>query len=366
MTKIFKGKGCVKANEKEFAIGKRCLIVTGRNSAKKSGALYDVTAVLNDLSIPFTVYNGMTENPLIENCVEAADMAREFCADFVIGIGGGSPLDACKAVATFASMPELDENGLFDPDIKKTALPIIAIPLTAGTGSEVDKNSVLTVNGKKHTYLDDCVFPVCAFLDPQYLKTLGSNYTVATAIDAFCHCIESYMSPKSTPESEKAALDGGKLIWEALTQNDFVPTDDDAAGLSEQTRLSMLEGAALGGIALTTTGTGFTHPLGYELSLKYGIPHGKACGCFTGKYVELNLTTEKGKERLGAFASYLGTTPEMIGAVIPALSDVNLALPEDELERMVNKVSGARNYVNAPYILTDEKAHEIMTELLGC
>ena len=365
MTSIYKGIGCVKANAEAVILGKRCLIVTGRSSAKVSGALFDVTAVLNGGGIPFTVYNGMMENPTVESCVEAAEMGREFGADFIVGIGGGSPLDACKAVATLCAMEGLTVDGLFDPEIKKKALPIAAVPLTAGTGSEVDKNSVLTVNGKKKTYIDDCVFPVSAFLDPTYLKTLNTNYTVATAIDAFCHCIESYLSPKSTAESEKYALQGGKLIWDALTSNDFLPDGDDAAGLTPETRLSMLEGAACGGLALTVTGTGFTHPLGYGLSLYHGVPHGKACGCFTGKYIELNMTTEQGRERLIAFASHLGTTPEIIAAVIPALSDVNLAISDDELADMAAKVSGARNYVNSPYVLTDEKALEIMTELLG-
>ena len=127
----------------------------------------------------------------------------------------------------------------------------------------------------------------------------------------------------------------------------------------------MLEGAACGGLALTVTGTGFPHPLGYGLSLYYGIPHGKACGCFTGKFIELNMTTEEGKERLTAFASLIGTTPERIAVVIPALSDVNLSLSEEEILDMISKVSGAKNYTNAPYVLTDEKAVEIMTELLG-
>lgn len=364
-TVIYKGVGCLKKNAEALRLGSRCLIVTGRNSAKVSGALFDVTDVLNSFGIPFTVFNGMMENPTVESCITAAEMGREFGADFVIGIGGGSPLDACKAVATFVKMKELTVDGLYDAEIKKTALPIAAIPLTAGTGSEVDKNSVLTVNGKKKTYIDDAVFPVCAFLDPTYLKTLGADYTVATAIDAFCHCIESYLSPKSTPESEKYALEGGKLIWDALVSNSFIPDELDAAGLTPETRLKMLEGAAFGGLALTTTGTGFTHPLGYGLSLYHGVPHGKACGCFTGKYIELNMTTEQGRERLSAFAIHLGTTPEIIAAVIPALSDVNLSFGEEEIRDMAEKIYGARNFVNSPYVLTDEKALEIMTELLG-
>lgn len=365
VTEVFKGENCLKKNPDTLILGSRALIVTGKNSAKVSGAFDDVTEVLNGKGVEYTVYDKMVENPTIESCIEASQLGREFGADFIIGIGGGSPLDACKAVATFTAMPSLTIEGLYDAEIKKTSLPIAAIPLTAGTGSEVDKNSVLTLNNKKKTYVDDSVFPVTAYLDPRYLKTLNSDYTVATAIDAFCHCIESYLSPKSTPNSEKEALKGGKLIWDALTQNDFLPNGDDAAGLTSETRLSMLEGAVCGGLALTVTGTGFTHPLGYGLSLYYGIPHGKACGCFTGKYIELNMTTEEGSSRLMSFASYIGTTPEIIAAVIPALSDVNLSLNEDEILGMAQKVSGAKNYLNSPYVLTDEKAVEIMTELLG-
>ena len=365
MTNIYKGQNCVKENPDALILGKKCLIVTGRSSAKVSGALSDVTDVLNDRNIPYTVYDKMVENPSIESCNEASEIGKEFGADFIIGIGGGSPLDACKAVATLIAMPTLTADGLFDGAIKKISLPIAAIPLTAGTGSEVDKFSVLTLNGVKKSYVDDSVFPVSAYLDPRYLKTLNSDYTVSTAIDAFCHCIESYLSPKSTPDSEKEALRGGKLIWEALTQNDFIPSDDDKAGLTPDIRLSMLEGAACGGLAITVTGTGFTHPLGYGLSLYHGIPHGKACGCFTGKYIELNMTVEEGKKRLSEFARHLGTTPEIIGAVITALSDVNLCLGEEEILDMAGKVAGAKNYVNSPYLLTNEKAEEIMIELLG-
>lgn len=364
-TKVYTGRDCVLNNPSAFNLGKKCVLITGRSSAKVSGAYSDVTEVLSSLGIEHCLYDKIGENPTIESCFEAAETAREFGAEFVIGIGGGSPLDACKAIATMIKMPELDENTLYDTSIVKSSLPIIAIPLTAGTGSEVDKNSVLTLGDKKKTYIDDSVFPVSAFLDPKYLKTLNPNYTVATAIDAFCHCIESYLSPKSTSESESEALKGGKLIWDALTTNSFIPTDDDASGLDEKTRLNMLLGAACGGRALTVTGTGFTHPLGYGLSLYYGVPHGKACGAFTGKYIELNMTTDEGKKRLNAFASHLGTTPDIIGAVITALSDVNLVLSPDRSREMIMKVSGARNYTNSPYIMTDEKALEIYLELFG-
>ena len=145
VTKVYRGQNCVKENPDALILGKKCLIVTGRSSAKVSGALSDVVDVLENKSVPYTVYDKMVENPTVESCIEAAELGREFGADFIIGIGGGSPLDACKAVATFTSMPSLTVDGLYDNGIKKTSLPIAASPLTAGTGSEVDKNAVLTL-----------------------------------------------------------------------------------------------------------------------------------------------------------------------------------------------------------------------------
>ena len=364
-TTIYRGANCISANAEALNLGKKCLIVTGRTSAIKSGALRDVTAVLNGLQIPFTVYNGITENPLYAHCREAGEMARDFGAEFVIGIGGGSPLDAAKAAAVFACNPAIEEAALFDPTVEKPCLPIVAIPLTAGTGSEVNRYSVLTVGDKKKSFSTPDTLPVAAFLDPRYLRTLNGNYTVSTAMDAFCHCIESYLSPKSTPVSEENALRGGKLMWELLTQNDFRPHDRDAAGLTEEQRLASLEGAACGGLAIKVTGTGFPHPLGYGITLRDGVPHGRACGAFIGAFVERNMTTEVGKTRLTAFAEAIGTTPDMIAAVIPALADVNLTYTDEEIASMAEKVSGAKNYGNAPYVLDDEEAIAILTDLVG-
>lgn len=364
-TTVYTGKGCVLSHPETFALGTKCLIVTGRRSAIVSGALKDVTAVLNDRGITFTVYNGITENPLFENCREAGQMGRDFGAEFIIGIGGGSPLDASKATSVFAVNPALTAEELFDPSVSKPALPIVAIPLTAGTGSEVNRYSVITYDERKKSFSAEGTLPVAAFLDPSYLKTLNGDYTVSTAIDAFCHCIESYLSPRATEESQSEALQGASLLWRALTENGFQPSEDDAAGLSEETRLAMLEGAACGGRAIKVTGTGFPHPLGYGLTLCCDIPHGRACGAFIGKYIAYNKEIDEGARRLDAFASHLGTTPDMIAAVIPALADVNLILHDKVIEDMVAKVSGNRNYRNAPRVLTDEEAFDILSDLFG-
>lgn len=119
-----------------------------------------------------------------------ARLRRGIC----LAIGGGSPIDGAKAASVFAVNPEMTDSELFDPDTPKTALPIIAVPITAGTGSEANASAVITYAGKKKSFTDPTVLPYAAFLDPRYLSTLNSKYTASTATDAFCHCFESYMS----------------------------------------------------------------------------------------------------------------------------------------------------------------------------
>ena len=364
-TELIRGAECVMRSLPGMIPGKRCLIVTGKTSASKSGALYDVTEALKSMGCAFIVYNGMTENPPVDACREAGKTGRDYGAEFVIAIGGGSPIDGAKAASVFAVNPEMTDSELFDPDTPKTALPIIAVPITAGTGSEANASAVITYAGKKKSFTDPTVLPYAAFLDPRYLSTLNSKYTASTATDAFCHCFESYMSPKSTPESEKDALLGGRIMWRALTENDFIGNDRDAAGLSQETRAAMLDGAALGGRAIMTTGTGFTHPLGYYLTLRFGIPHGFACGAFTGEYVRYNLKTPEGREKVTAFADFIGTAPEIIAEVIPALSDVNLVMSENEISDAVKMASGAKNYKNSPAVIDDSDAEAIFRTLFG-
>ncbi len=364
-TVLYRGACCVAAHPEAFALGSRALLVTGRRSAAESGALADVTGLLSRLGIYFTVFDRVSENPPLSDCRQAGRLAREAGADFVVGIGGGSALDAAKAIAVLAKDPDREEAAIFDSSVFKPALPVLAIPLTAGTGSEVNPFSVMTVGERKRSFSAPEALPRAAFLDPRYLKTLNPRYTVSTAVDAFCHCLESYLSPKSTPASEADALAGGAELWRLLTGRSFTPDGDDAAGLSEEDRLASLEAAAAAGRAITVTGTGFPHPLGYGLTLRYGTPHGFACGAFTGVYIERNLTVPLGRERLHRFAGALGTTPEQIARTIPALCPVSFALAPGEIAEMAALVSGAKNYRNAPYLLTDTEAVRILTDLFG-
>ena len=176
-------------------LGDSCMVVTGKRSAKASGALDDLTEVLRREKISCTVYDGITENPLLSSCEEAAALAAEKKAAFVVGIGGGSPLDAAKAIAALAANPGLDREGFFKKAWKNPPLPIVLIGTTSGTGSEVSPTSVLTVDGVKKSVSGPELYASLAIANPAYTGTMSYNTTVSTGLDAFCHAVEGYFSP---------------------------------------------------------------------------------------------------------------------------------------------------------------------------
>ena len=365
-TKTYFGENALNKAESALLCGKHALIVTGKRSAKLSGALDDVTVILDKNGIKYTVFDKIGENPKLSVCFEGGKVARNVGADFVVGIGGGSPLDASKAIAAFGANADLPEADIFTADITKM-LPIILIPTTSGTGSEVNNYSVLTIDSKnvKKTFKNPLSYAKAAILDPKYTYTLGIDYTLSTALDAFCHCLESYLSPKSTDISMMFALYGAKKLWNAFKaiKNDpeaLLKADDTAV---KALRADLMAAACAGGIAINTTGTGFPHPLGYSITLYNGVPHGKACAAFTGEYIKYNMKNETGASKLYTFASYLETTPENIACTIPELAGVSLRLDSDARREYVDQVKGAGNYANSPYVISYEEMLDIYNRI---
>ncbi|MDD6264738.1 MAG: iron-containing alcohol dehydrogenase [Clostridia bacterium] len=358
-TKIVSGVGSVKSNAELFNLGDSCIIVTGASSAIKSGALDDVIEVLENLNIEYVVFDRIRENPLMSTCFDGGQIAAAQKADFVIGIGGGSPMDAAKAVAAYAANLNISPDGLFDSEKLKLSLPIIEIPTTSGTGSEVNPYSILSLDGKdlKKTFNSIYSYPKYAFLDPKYTYDLPKSVTLSTALDAFCHCIESYNSPKFTVISEQCALFGAKKIWRAL---DEIEKD---APVSEKTRERLMNAACVGGMAINTTGTGFPHPMGYNLTFYANIPHGRACGAFIGKYIENAMTADESAKRITKFALRIGATPEEIAYKIPKLANVDVRLDGETVEMFCEKISGARNFENSINPLPRNRIKEIYEEL---
>ena len=129
---VLGGKNALQNNKNIFeGLGKKCLIVSGESSAKKSGVLDDLTRIINELNIEYTVFDKITENPLTTTCYEGGCVAREMNADFVVGIGGGSPLDASKAICVYATNPHIVNDGIYT-ETPETSLPVPeVVPITA-------------------------------------------------------------------------------------------------------------------------------------------------------------------------------------------------------------------------------------------
>lgn len=289
-TEILHGPEVVKRHAERFKeFGRKALLVTGRESARRSGALDDVTAALEQCGIAYEVFDQVENNPSLENVAAGGRAARRFEPDFVIGIGGGSPLDAAKAIAVLA-VNRFGPEKLYEGDYPNRPLPIVAVPTTAGTGSEVTPYSILTLASKqtKAGFGDRSLFPRIAFLDYHYTESLELEITRNTAVDALSHLIESYLSRRAGDFSDMVVESGLRLWSRALP-------DLKSAAFSAGMRDSLLTASTLGGMAIAHTGTTVVHALGYSLTYFHGIPHGKANGLLLAEYLRYNLQHAKSR-----------------------------------------------------------------------
>lgn len=196
-TRIDWGEGSVlHAGRSLRALGKRCLIVSGGHSADLCGAADDVIRSLDRAGVAWTGYRGVCANPDTD-CIDAgAGQGDAFGADFVIGIGGGSPMDAAKAIAVLLANPGTSAEGLFALG-SLDAFPVACVPTTAGTGSEVTPYAILTRkrDGIKGS-LPQRIWPELALVDPRYYHTMTQHVLTATGLDTLAHLLESGLSTK--------------------------------------------------------------------------------------------------------------------------------------------------------------------------
>jgi alcohol dehydrogenase class IV len=352
--RVISGRGCVRENAGKVAVGRRAFIVCGAHGAKKSGALDDVCAALNCAGSEYMIFDKSVENPPVAMCREGGRAAADYGADFVIGIGGGSSLDAAKAVAAFATNPLIEPLDIYDPAKRiKHSLPLVLIPTTAGTGSETNPYAVLTLpDGKrKKTFTCEDSWAKIAFVDPEYTMSMPRAGTISCALDAFSHGIESYLSPKSTDVSSMLAMYAMKKVWNVLTA---YPED-----FTYEMREDLMYASCAAGAAISITGTGFPHPLGYSLTLLDGVPHGAACAVFEGDYIEYNERTEAGLAGLEKIYEALDAKPGVMKEFLPALSGVDLKLTEEQISEHVELACGAKNYANSPYVISKDEMYDI-------
>ena len=269
-TKVIVGKDCVRENSDVFKIGKKALIVTGKNSAKLSGALDDVKYALEKNNIEYVIFDKVMSNPTVECVYDGAETAMEEEVDFVIAIGGGSPMDSAKAIALLA-VSDIERKNLFDGNIGNKALPMIHIPTTAGTGSETTLAAVITDADTHHKYAinDFNLIPDYAVLEPSVTYGLPPQLTATTGMDALTHAIEAYIGRSTTKQTRAASIEAIQLIFDNL-QTAYKNGNDKTA------RRNMLRASYLAGTAFTKSYVGYVHAVAHSLGGCYGIPHGLA------------------------------------------------------------------------------------------
>ncbi len=250
--------------------GKKALIVTGSGgSAKKSGVFGDLIDLLGSKHIAHEIFNEVEENPSFSTVDRGSEFFRSTECDFVIGVGGGSPMDVAKAISASAKMKKRVAD-LYTVKDEITCYPVIEIATTSGTGSEVTQYAVLTSpDDKKVGLRTDKLFPTVAIVDPRYTLSVPGDLTISTGLDALSQLVEGIISKISTPLMDIIAVRGIELMKESLPA-----VIKEPGNLYHRTQVAMASN--ISGIVISQTGTTIVHALGYPITAHIGMRHGLA------------------------------------------------------------------------------------------
>ena len=362
-TKVFCGKNALIDNYNELKLGKRALVISGKSSGRASGALTDIENALGLLGIEYLLYEKISNNPTVEECLEGGKVARDFGADFLIGVGGGSPLDATKAIAVYATNEAVEGSGfemmdIFKCDFENKPLPMAAIPTTSGTGSEVTPYSVLTLHSErtKRSFSTKDTFYKVAFVDGKYILNLPETVLKNTVVDAISHLIEGYTNKRSSPMSDYIALEGLEIIGgskEALY----------SGALDEESANELMRASTLAGVVIAQTGTTIVHSMGYPLTYYKDIPHGRANGLLLAEYLREceGVVPYKVKRILSALKlSGVDDFEGFIDSILETKEDFD----EEEIELWLKTTVKAKNALISPFEASVEKERKIYTSSL--
>ena len=349
-TKVYAENECVKNHGSELSsLGTHALIVTGKNSSKKNHSLDDVLEVLEANSVKYTVFDNVEENPSVETVMAARELGLENNADFVIGIGGGSPIDAAKAAALMLKNPHKPWQFLYE-NTPSESLSLAAVPTTCGTGSEVTGVSVLTRHDlKTKVSAKHKIYPNLALIDGKYLIGAPRSIIVNTAIDALSHLIESAVNTLADTYSDMTAYEGLRQ-W-SRCRNIIVGKEE----LNTENALTLMNSSALAGMSIAQTGTTIPHALSYILTYRGNVPHGAAVGIFQPNYLRFAEKELVNRVLTAAGFASLDEFDSFIHNLVPVSVDAKLL--EDTAASVLAKPD---KLVLCPY-KTDEK---IMAELI--
>ena len=252
-----------------------------------------VTDLLDAAGIAYEVYDGIKPNPTIENVTAGVEACKASGADVIVAVGGGSPIDTSKAIATIITNPEFADvrslEGL--APTKNPCLPIIAVTTTSGTAAEVTINYVITdvEKNRKFVCVDPHDIPIVAIVDPDMSASMPTGLCAATGMDALVHAVEGYITKGAWELTDMLHLKAIEIIGRSLRS----AVAGDYAG-----REAMSLGQYIAGMGFSNVGLGIVHSMAHPLSAVYDIPHGKACAMLLTAVLKFNApaTGEKYRE----------------------------------------------------------------------
>ena len=378
-TKIMFGRGQVKNLHNCILPGKKAFIViTSGKSTRENGYLNLVEQELKLAHVDYVVYDKVASNPVVENIMDGAKMAKEHHCDFVVGLGGGSPIDASKAIAMMAT----NEGELWDYmgagngkglPVKEKPLPVIAITTTAGTGSEADSAFVVSneeTNEKIGMYLPE-LFPIISIVDPELMTTVPPKFTAFQGFDALFHSTEGYISNKAHKMSDMVSITAIEVIGQNL-----------AAAVNNGNDLEARENVALGstlsGIQLAIGSLTSAHSLEHAMSAYHqNLPHGAGLILISVAYYKRFVEAPELRERYIKMAKAMGmegaSEPmDFIIALENLINDCGLAdlsmqdfgIDQDEFEIFAKnaKFTMGSKFLNDYVTLSENDCVEIFKE----
>lgn len=300
---LYHGKGALTALK--GLVGKKAIVVVGGGSMKKFGFLDKTVKYLEEAGMQVRLFEGVEPDPSVETVMKGAAAMREFEPDWIVSIGGGSPIDAAKAMWAFYEYPETSFEQLcipFNFPALRTKARFCAIPSTSGTATEVTAFSVITdyAKGVKYPLADFNITPDVAIVDPELAETMPKKLTAHTGMDAITHAIEAYVSTMNCDYTDPLALHAIKMVSEFLV---------DSYNGDMRARERMHNAQCLAGMAFSNALLGIVHSMAHKTGAAYSgghIVHGCANAMYLPKVIQYNAKEPVAARRYAEIASFLG------------------------------------------------------------
>lgn len=333
--------------------GKKAIVVVGGGSMKRFGFLDKAVAYLKEAGMEVELFEGVEPDPSVETVMKGAEAMRKFQPDWIVAMGGGSPIDAAKAMWVFYEYPDTTFEEIITPfsfPTLRTKAKFCAIPSTSGTATEVTAFSVITDyhKGIKYPLADFNITPDVAIVDPELAETMPKKLVAHTGMDAMTHAIEAYVSTLHCNYTDPLALHAIKMIHNNLKKS----YDGDM-----EARAAMHDAQCLAGMAFSNALLGIVHSMAHKTGAAYTgdhIIHGCANAMYLPKVIKYNSKNEEAANRYAEIASFIGlsgaTTEEKVDSLIAELRSMN-----DQLDIPQGIKNYGKSGVKADTSIIDEK-----------